>query len=67
MVITSSSNSSIKGEIGNMLEYFKSDMLQTLALQMDIMHIRIKQEEVERALAIFSPHAPGGTLRMNVH
>ena len=29
---TSSSNSSIKGEIGNMLEDFKGEMLQTLAL-----------------------------------
>lgn len=32
MVSPSSSNSSIKGEIGNMLEDFKSEMLQTLAL-----------------------------------
>ena len=32
MVSPSSSNSFIKGEIGNMLEDFKSEMLQTLAL-----------------------------------
>ena len=32
MASTPSSNSSIKGEIGNMLEDFKSEMLQTLAL-----------------------------------
>jgi len=51
----SSSNSSIKGEIGNMLEDFKSEMLQTLALQMDTMHIKRKQEEAKRALAIFCP------------
>lgn len=42
MVTTSSSNSSLKGEIGNMLENFKSEMLQTLTLQMDTMHIRRK-------------------------
>jgi len=40
MASTSSSNSSIKGEIGNMLEDFKSDMLQTLALQLDTMNIK---------------------------
>ena len=55
MANTSSSNSSIKGEIGNILEDFKSEMLQTLALQLDTMNIRRKQEEVERALAIFCP------------
>jgi len=55
MAISSSSNTSIKGEIRNMLEYLKSEMLQTLALQMDIMHIKRKQEEVERELAIFFP------------
>ena len=43
MVNPSSSNSSIKAEIGNMLENFKSEMLQTLALQMDTMHITRKQ------------------------
>ena len=32
MVSPSSSNTSIKGEIGNILEDFKSEMLQTLAL-----------------------------------
>ena len=55
MLSTLSSNSSINGEIGNMLEDFKSDMLQTLTLQMDTMHIKRKQEEAERALAIFCP------------
>jgi len=52
---TLSSNLSIKGEIGNMLEDFKSEMLQTLALQMDTMNIKRQQEEAERALAIFCP------------
>jgi len=55
MASTSSSNLSIKGEIGNMLEDFKSDMMQTLALQLDTMNIKRKQEEAERALAIFCP------------
>jgi len=55
MASTSSSNSSIKGEIGNMLEDFKSEMLQTIALQLDTMNIKRKQEEAERALAIFFP------------
>jgi len=55
MASTSSSNSSIKGEIGNMLEEFKSEMLQTLALQLDTMNIKRKQEEEERTLAIFCP------------
>ena len=32
MANSSSSNTSIKGEIGNMLEDFKSEILQTLAL-----------------------------------
>jgi len=45
MTSTSSSNSSIKGEIGNMLEDFKSDMLKTLALQLYSMNIKMKQEE----------------------
>jgi len=52
---TSSSNSSIICEIGNMLEDFKSEMLQNLAMQMDTLHIKRKQEEAERALAIFCP------------
>eukprot|EP00253_Pinus_taeda_P033163 PITA_33163 len=55
MVIPSCSNSSIKGEIGNMMQDFKSEMLQTLSLNMDTMHIKRKQEEAERALAIFCP------------
>ena len=38
-----------------MLEDFKSEMLQTLSLQMDTMHIKRKQEEVDKALAIFCP------------
>ena len=55
MVSTSSSNSSIKDEIGNMLEDFKSEMLQTLSLQMDMMNIRRKKEESERTFTILCP------------
>jgi len=54
MANSSSSNTSIKGEIGNMMEYFKIEMLQTLSLQMDTMHIKRKEAE-ERELAIFCP------------
>jgi len=52
---TSSSSSSLRGEFGNMLEDFKSEMLQTLTMQMDTLHIKRKQEEAEMALAIFCP------------
>ena len=38
-----------------MLEDFKSDMLHTFALQMDIIQVKRKQEEADRALAIFYP------------
>ena len=55
MVSTFSSNSLIKGEIRNMLEDLKSEMIQTLSLQMGTIHIKRKQEEVERDLAIFYP------------
>ena len=55
MASTSSSNSYIKGEIGNMLEDFKSEMLKTLALKLDTLNIKRKQEEAEIALAIFYP------------
>ena len=40
---TSSSSSSLKGELGNMLEYFKSEMLHTLAMQMDTLRIKRKR------------------------
>lgn len=38
-----------------MLEYLKSEILKTLSLQLDTMNIKRKQEEAERALAIFCP------------
>lgn len=38
-----------------MLEDFKREMLHTFSLQMDTMKIKRKQEEEERALAIFCP------------
>ena len=52
---TFSSNPSIKGEIGSVLEDLKSEMLHILAMKMDALHIKRKQEEVERDLAIFFP------------
>ena len=55
MVSPYSSNTSIKGQIANMLKYLKSEMLQTLSLEMDTTHIKRKQQELERALAIFYP------------
>lgn len=42
---SSSFNTSIKSEIGNMLEDFKSEMLHTLALKMDTMQIKRKQRD----------------------
>ena len=39
---SSSSNTSIKSEIWNMLEDFKSEMLHTLALQMETIYIKRK-------------------------
>ena len=55
LATTSSSISSIKNEIGNMLEDFKSEMLHTFSLQMDTMYINMKQEEAERDPNIFFP------------
>jgi len=52
---SSSSTTSIKNEIGNMLEDFKSEILHTFSLQMDTMQIKRRQEEAKRALAIFFP------------
>jgi len=43
-----SSNTSMKSEIGNMLEDFKSEMLQTISLQMETMKIKWKRKEAER-------------------
>jgi len=54
-VIFSPSTTSIKNEIGNMLEDFKSKMMHTFMPQMDTMQIKIKKDESERALAIFYP------------
>ncbi len=50
-----------------MVEDFKSEMLQTLTMQMDTLHIERKQEEAERTLAIFILDALGGILGMNAH
>lgn len=50
---SSSSNTSIKSEIGNTLEDFKNEMLHTLARQMDTMQINMKQEEAKIAFVVF--------------
>jgi len=52
---TPSSSSSLRGEFENLMEDFKNEMRRTLAMQMDTLHIKRKQEEAERALAIFCP------------
>ena len=46
-----------------MLEDFKSEMLQALSIQMDTLHIKRKQEEAKRALAIFCPRSTRRHLR----
>ena len=45
LVSTSPSTSTVKIEIGSMLEDFKSEMLHTFSLQMDTMKIKRRQEE----------------------
>jgi len=52
---SSSSTTSIKNEIGKMLEDIKSEMFPTFSLQMDTMKINRKEEELKRALIIFFP------------
>jgi len=50
-----------------MLENFRSEMMQNLAMQMDALHIKRKQEEEERLWPFFALDAPGGILGMNDH
>lgn len=38
-----------------MMEGFKSEILHTLAMQMNTLHIKRKQKEAERAFSIFCP------------
>ena len=52
---TSSSSSSLRNELENRLEDFKSEVRQTFSMQMDTLHIKRKQGESKRALAIFCP------------
>lgn len=42
-------------EIGNLLENFKTNILGTLTMQLDIMQAKQKQAEAEKNLAIFCP------------
>jgi len=55
LVSPSPSTTSIKNDIGNMLEDFKSEIIHTFKLKMDTMQIKRKQEEAERTLVIFYP------------
>lgn len=40
-------------EMGNLFENFKTDILSTLPSQLDVLQAKKKQEEVEKALAMF--------------
>jgi len=44
-----------KSEIGNLMEDMKIDILHSLAMQLDTLKIKRKQEEVEKSLEIFYP------------
>ena len=44
-----------RAEIGNLLEDFKTDILGTLTMQLDIMQSKQKQAEAEQNLVIFCP------------
>jgi len=55
LINSSPSTTSIKNEIRNMVEDFKSEMMHIFYFQIDTMHIKRKQEEAKRALAIFCP------------
>jgi hypothetical protein len=51
-------------EIGNLLENFKTEMINSFASQMDTLQVKQKQAESEQALFIFCPncrkkHPPG--------
>jgi len=59
LVNSSPSTTSIQNEIGNMLEEFKSEMFHTFALKMDSMHMKRKQKEAKRSLAILCPKRTG--------
>lgn len=42
-----------RSKLGTMLEDMKTDILHSLALQMDIVHLKMKREEVEKDLVVF--------------
>ena len=44
-----------KHDFANQMEDLKSEMRQTIAMQLDTFRIQQKKEEVEKALAIFCP------------
>jgi hypothetical protein len=55
--LTRNSNISSRGvtrdEFGNLLENFKTDILSTLTIQLDVLQDKQKQAEAEQTLAIF--------------
>jgi hypothetical protein len=51
----SANGGATRAEIGNLLEYFKTEMLRSFASQMDSLYIKKKHAEVEAALSIFYP------------
>ena len=51
----SASTTFSKHEFANQMEDLKSEMRQTISMQLDTFRIQQKKEEVERALAIFCP------------
>jgi hypothetical protein len=44
-----------RGEIRNMLEDFKTDILSSLSLQLDTLQMKNKKEKTKQALNIFCP------------
>jgi hypothetical protein len=44
-----------RSEIGNLLEDFKTEMINSFASQIDTLYIKQKQAEAEKALSIFCP------------
>jgi len=50
-----------------MLEDFKSEMLQNLAMKMDTLHRKENKRKQRGLWPLFSLDAPGGILRINAH
>ena len=67
LVSPSPSRTSIKNDIGNMLEDFKSEIPCTFTLQMDTMQIKRKQEEAKNTLVISTLDSPKDVPGMSAH